>query len=106
MQWHDVARENSIAPGEYVICELADVEVLVANLDGNLYAVENTCTHDGGSLEGACIQNNEIVCPRHGARFCLQTGAVTSPPAYEDLETYPIRILDGRIQVGDQAQET
>ena len=50
----------------------------------------------GGQLEG-----DEIVCPRHGARFCIKTGAVKSPPAYEDIECFPVQIIDGRVQVRD-----
>jgi 3-phenylpropionate/trans-cinnamate dioxygenase ferredoxin subunit len=45
------------------------------------------------------VDGDQIICPRHGARFCLRTGKALTPPAYEDLPTFPVRILDGRIQV-------
>jgi 3-phenylpropionate/trans-cinnamate dioxygenase ferredoxin subunit len=51
------------------------------------------------------MEGGEIVCPRHGARFCLRTGKVLAPPAYEDIDTYPVRVADGRIQVGSQPNE-
>jgi 3-phenylpropionate/trans-cinnamate dioxygenase ferredoxin subunit len=61
-----------------------------------LHAIEDRCTHDDGPLcEGewdsdAC----EVVCPRHGARFDLRTGAALTLPAYLPVETYPVRVRD------------
>ena len=46
-------------------------------------------------------RGDEIICPRHGARFCVKTGAVKCAPAYEDIATFPIRIEQGRLQVRD-----
>ena len=47
----------------------------------------------------AIYQNDEIVCPRHGAHFCVRTGAVTQPPAYEDVPTFAVRVHEGVVQV-------
>ncbi|MGZ8215504.1 MAG: Rieske 2Fe-2S domain-containing protein, partial [Methylosarcina sp.] len=44
---------------------------------------------------------DEIICPRHGARFCVKTGEVKAPPAYEDIASFPVRIENGRVQVRD-----
>ena len=60
---------------------------------------ENACSHDGGDLSEGEINGSEITCPRHGARFCLKTGEVLCAPAFEDIEAYPIRVVDGRIKI-------
>jgi len=106
MAWIKVDAAAAIADGEYkLVTTEDDVELLVAKVDGEFHAIENLCTHDNGSLEGGCIEDGEIVCPRHGARFCLRTGEVTAPPAYEDIEVHPVRIIDGIVEVADEPED-
>lgn len=97
--WIDVAAEGGIPPGGYEIAETDDHVIAVFNVAGNLYAIEDICTHDGEELTGGPVEGDQVICPRHGARFCLRTGKALTPPAYEDLPTYPVRVKDGRIQV-------
>ncbi|MDD1651256.1 MAG: non-heme iron oxygenase ferredoxin subunit [Methylococcaceae bacterium] len=99
-EWIDIAREGSLAYGEHLVLDVDGVEIAIFNVKGVYYAIEDTCTHDGAEIASGELSGCEIVCPRHGARFCLKTGKVLSPPAYEDLATFPIRVQDGRIQVG------
>lgn len=98
-EWLTVAKVGEIEPGDVKELYLEEIELLLVNLDGQYYTIENLCTHDGAPLESGEVEDGEIVCPRHGARFCVKTGAVTCPPAYEDLKTYPTRIVDDQIQV-------
>jgi 3-phenylpropionate/trans-cinnamate dioxygenase ferredoxin subunit len=77
------------------------VQVAVFNLDGELYAIEDVCTHDGGILTGGPVEGDEIVCPRHGARFSIRTGEALTPPAFEPTATFPLRVENGEIQVRD-----
>jgi 3-phenylpropionate/trans-cinnamate dioxygenase ferredoxin subunit len=74
---------------------------VVFNLEGEYYAIEDICTHDGSELTGGTVEGAEIVCPRHGARFCIKTGAALSAPAYEATAVFPVRIEAGAIQVRD-----
>jgi 3-phenylpropionate/trans-cinnamate dioxygenase ferredoxin subunit len=97
--WIDVAAAGDIAPGDYEIAETDEHVIAVFNVDGELYAIEDVCTHDGEELTGGPVEGDQIICPRHGARFCLRSGKALTAPAYEDLPTYPVRIRDGRIQV-------
>jgi 3-phenylpropionate/trans-cinnamate dioxygenase ferredoxin subunit len=97
--WIDVAAAGDIAPGDYEIAETDEHVVAVFNVDGELYAIEDVCTHDGEELTGGPVEGDQIICPRHGARFCLRSGKALTPPAYEDLPTYRVRIRNGRIQV-------
>lgn len=104
-EWIDVAREGSLGEGEYAIVEVEGIEVAVFHVEGCYYAIEDSCTHDGGDIAHGRLDGCEIICPRHGARFCLKTGKVLKPPAYEDLATYPVRVREGRIQVSDEQRE-
>lgn len=97
--WTDVAKTSDIKPGSWQVITLQNLSILIFNLEGNFYAVQNLCTHDGGPLAEGCLVDDEIVCPRHGARFCVRTGAVTQPPAYEDLPTFPVRVVEDVIQL-------
>ncbi|MBI4236671.1 MAG: non-heme iron oxygenase ferredoxin subunit, partial [Chloroflexi bacterium] len=64
-----------------------------------VYAISNLCTHDAGSLAEGETFGYVIECPRHGSRFDIRTGRVLSPPAAEDIRVFPVRVVDGAIQV-------
>lgn len=99
MAWHPVASADSIAPGDYAQVEIDDMLIAVFNVGGEFYAVEDICTHDGGELTGGSLDNDVVICPRHGARFCLRTGAALSPPAYEPTRAFATRLQDGVVQI-------
>ena len=105
MDWIEVAPAGSLAPGEHVIVDVNGVDVAVFNIEGEYLAIQDACTHDGTEIASGVIEGGEIVCPRHGARFCLRSGKVLAPPAYEDIDTYPVRVAEGRIQVGNQPND-
>ncbi len=65
------------------------------------FAIADVCTHDAGQLTGGTVEGDVIVCPRHGARFCIRTGEALSAPAYEPTDTFPVRLHDGEVQVRD-----
>jgi 3-phenylpropionate/trans-cinnamate dioxygenase ferredoxin subunit len=94
-----VAPAESIAPGDYASVELADGFVAVFNVDGEFFAIDDLCTHDGGGLAGGRLEDHQVICPRHGARFCLRTGAALTPPAYEAVRRYETRVTDGVVEV-------
>ncbi len=99
--WQDVAAVEAIPPGSHQVVDVDGAQVAVFNLDGQFYAIEDVCTHDGGTLTGGAVEGEQIVCPRHGARFSIKTGAVLAPPAYEPIHSFPVRIESGRVQVRD-----
>lgn len=100
MQWIPVAPAVSIPDGDYTQVEIDGSLVAVFHVQGAFYAVEDVCTHDGNGLAGGAIEGDVIVCPRHGARFCLKTGAVLGPPAYEPIRSFPTRNNAGMVEVG------
>ncbi len=97
-----MAPAADITPGAWRTVDVDDVAVVVINLKGRFYAIEDMCTHDGGELSGGHIEGCEIICPRHGARFDFTTGDVTAPPAYEPIETFPVRVEGGMVQVKER----
>ncbi|KAF0191156.1 MAG: dioxygenase ferredoxin subunit [Gammaproteobacteria bacterium] len=99
--WIDVVPAEELSPGDYRVTAVDDALIAVFNIDGTFYAIEDICTHDGATLTGGPIEGDQIACPRHGARFCIRTGAVLSPPAYEDVATFPVRVCNGLVQVRD-----
>jgi 3-phenylpropionate/trans-cinnamate dioxygenase ferredoxin subunit len=102
MAWLTVGPADSIAPGDYAQIEVDSVLVAVFNIDGTFYAIDDTCTHDGGGLAGGEIEDHQVICPRHGARFCLRTGQALTPPAYEPVKSYTTRVVDGYVEVGGE----
>ena len=99
--WIKVCATGELLPGEYRNVYDGDTPIAVFNIDGELYAIEDICTHDGGELTGGIIDGNEIECPRHGARFDIRTGAVLCPPAYEPTAKFPVRIEGGSVYTRD-----
>lgn len=101
-KWIDVARVNQLAPGQCKVIDADDTAVAVYNIDGKYYAIEDTCTHDGGELATGELDGDEVICPRHGARFCVKNGAALTAPAYEDVDCYPVRVHNDMIQVAEE----
>ncbi|MCX7100152.1 MAG: non-heme iron oxygenase ferredoxin subunit [Methylobacter sp.] len=99
--WIDVIDENAMANGENLVVDIDGTDVAIFKVDDKFYALEDVCTHDGGEIASGTLEGDEIVCPRHGARFCIKTGEVKAPPAYENINCFPIRIEKGKVQVSD-----
>jgi 3-phenylpropionate/trans-cinnamate dioxygenase ferredoxin subunit len=100
--WVTVCRVDELPPGAHRVVDVDGAPVAVFNLEGQFYAIEDVCTHDGGILTGGPIEGDQIVCPRHGARFCIRTGAALTPPAFEATASFPVRVENGEIQVRDE----
>lgn len=71
---------------------IAGTDVLLCNVDGTIFAVEDVCTHDGGALDQGELDGCRIMCPRHGAYFDVTTGAALTLPAIVPLPTYAVRV--------------
>lgn len=100
-EWVNVAPVEELPPGTFRTVDVDGAQIAVFNVDGEYYAIEDLCTHDGGILTGGTVEGCEVVCPRHGAHFSLKSGAALSPPAYEPVATFPVRIMNGMVQVRD-----
>lgn len=99
-QWIDVAAVSEFPAGTVRVVALDDGrEVAVFNVGGRYYAIEDRCSHEDECLSWGVTEGEEIICPRHGARFSLVTGAPLSPPAYEPVATFALRVEAGMVQV-------
>ena len=99
--WTVVCPLAELPPGSRRTVDIDGALVLVVNSGGELFAVEDVCSHDGAPLGEGSIEGEAVVCPRHGARFCLRTGAVLAPPAYAPIATFPLRVTAGVVEVRD-----
>ena len=97
----EVADADAFPPGSSKIVRDSELWVGVYNCGGALYAIEDRCSHDDGPLcEGDWDEETcTVICPRHGSAFELASGRPLSLPAYEPVETFPVRIVDGVVRV-------
>jgi len=72
---------------------------LLCNVDGDIYAIEDVCTHDGGELDQGWLEGCRIMCPRHGAFFDVTTGAALTLPAVMPVATFKVRLEGNDIFV-------
>lgn len=106
-KWIPVTADSALLDGEHETIATDDgMDILLVRTGAEFFAVENLCTHDGGDLGGGPIEGCEVVCPRHGARFCLRTGEALTAPAYDAIGTFAVRIVDGVVQVWDEPGQT
>ena len=97
----EVCRVEELPPGSMKLVEAGGYEIGVYNCDGEYVAIEDRCSHDDGPLcEGdwdpdRCV----VICPRHGSNFDLRSGRALTLPAYEPVDTYPVRVEDGVVVV-------
>jgi 3-phenylpropionate/trans-cinnamate dioxygenase ferredoxin subunit len=99
--WIEVADQAAIAPGKWAQIDVDGTLIAVFNVGGEFLAIEDICTHDGAVLSGCPLEGEEVVCPRHGARFSVRTGVALTPPAWEPIATFPCKIEDGKVYVRD-----
>ena len=86
------ARRADIPPGAIVRVEAGGHAIAVANVDGEFYAIDDTCTHEEASLSEGGLTGEVVVCARHGARFNVKTGRVLSLPAVRSVATYAVKV--------------
>ena len=92
---------DELPPGSVKIVHAGEISVGVYNLGGELYAIEDRCSHDDGPLAEGDFDVDEgyAICPRHGARIDIRTGKALSLPAVFPVETFPVVIEDGVVKV-------
>ncbi|WP_299028182.1 non-heme iron oxygenase ferredoxin subunit [uncultured Thermanaerothrix sp.] len=95
-----IATLDEIPVGERLFLEINNEPIVVLNLGGTLFAIGDVCTHDEGPLGDGEIEGYQIVCPRHGARFDIQTGKALTLPAVVDIPVYPVRVEGNEVYIG------
>jgi len=97
----DICPVDELPPGRTKIVSWEDLEIGVVNCRGELYAIEDRCSHDDGELMEGDVDCDEraVECPRHGSLFDLRTGKPLTLPAYAPVDTFPVSVEDGVIKV-------
>jgi len=98
-QFHAVFAVTDLEKNSSRAVDVAGHQVLVCNAGGELYAVQNLCTHQASPLEGGRIRNCFISCPLHGARFDLRDGSTKGALTSQALRTYEVRVIEGTVEV-------
>lgn len=95
-----VGKVGELQSGRMKRVNINGQRILLANVDGNFYATDDSCTHEEASLSTGFLKGELVKCPLHGSRFNVRTGEVLEEPAEENLRTYPARIEGNDILIG------
>ena len=97
--WVSGGRADNLPPGKVRTVFGGKGRLAVCNVDNTFHCIDDVCTHDGGSLDQGELEDNEIECPRHGARFDVRTGKALCFPAVMPVKTHQVRLEGGHVQV-------
>ena len=107
MKYVKVARTSEIAAGSKQKITLESQEILLTNIDGSYYAINNKCPHMGGSLYDGNLESDVIVCPRHGSAFNVKTGENVRDAKIlflkikvKDTQSFPVKVEGEDILIG------
>ena len=98
--YYRITTINELPDGERLFFEINGQPIVLFAVNGQYFATSDECSHDGGPIGDGKIEGFEIICPRHGARFDIRTGKATRFPAVEPIAQYPVRVVDGYLEVG------
>jgi len=99
-QFVAISSETDLPDGERLYFDLEGKPVVLFRLGERYYAIGDVCTHDNGPLGDGDVEGHEVICPRHGGRFDIRTGKATRLPAFKPTSYFPVRVVDGQIEVG------
>lgn len=94
-----VATTDEIGPGQTRLVGVSGKQIALFNVDGQFFALDNTCTHRGGPLAEGEVSGHEVTCPWHGGKFDIRTGEVVGPPAPQAVARYSVRVTGTEIGV-------
>ncbi len=92
---------SELPPGQVKVVFSGVEAIGVYNCDGELFAIEDRCTHDDGPLCEGDWDADEcaVYCPRHGAKFDLRTGKALTLPAFQPAKVFPVSVEDGVVKI-------
>ncbi len=98
-EFHEVAGADEVAPGKVKQYQVEGRPVALCNVDGEIYALEDICTHAFAHLSEGGLQGDQIKCPLHGAKFDVKSGKALSLPAVKAVPTHEVKVEDGVVYV-------
>lgn len=99
MSGERVAALADVPEGEVRVVQCAGRSLALSNVGGELHAIDNVCTHDGGPLGEGRLRGDRVICPRHGAAFDARSGRALTLPAVRGVRAYPVRVGGGAVYV-------
>ena len=99
-EYLEIAPASELLNGERLFIEVEGKSIVIFNIADQFFAIADICTHDDGPLGDGDLEGYNIVCPRHGGEFDVRTGKAVQLPVVVDVPAYPVRVVDGMIQVG------
>lgn len=100
VEYYEIAPVSELPNGERLFVQIGEYPIVIFNIAGEFFAIADKCSHDDGPVGEGTLEDHRIVCPRHGAEFDVRSGKVLQMPAVVDIPAYPVRVVDGMIQVG------
>jgi nitrite reductase/ring-hydroxylating ferredoxin subunit len=97
--FEEVAKTSEVPEGAVKVVKVGGIDVMVANLEGKVYAIANSCTHVGGPLGKGKLVGSAIQCPWHGSKFDVKTGAVVVGPAQKPERTFQVKVENSAIWI-------
>ena len=97
--WFKAAERSALGEGEVIGVIVEGREIALYEMDGDIFATDDICTHAYAKLSDGWLDKDEIECPLHAGRFEVKTGKATAPPCTDDLKTYPVRLVGDEIQI-------
>ena len=97
--FREVAKVGQIAENRGLCVEVDGRRIALFKVGGQIHAIEDECSHAGGSLSEGLVEGTEVQCPLHRARFSLVTGEALAPPAYEGVQTFKVRVRADAVEL-------
>jgi naphthalene 1,2-dioxygenase ferredoxin component len=99
-EFHAVAATADVVADAPIKVRVGDKDIALFNLDGEFFAIDNICTHGAAQLSDGYVEGELIECPQHGGSFEIRTGKAAGYPCVVDVESYPVKVENGTIEVG------
>ena len=100
VEFLEIAPSSELPEGERLFVEIGGKPIVIFKRAGQYFSIADICSHDDGPVGEGQLNGYNITCPRHGAQFDVRTGKVVQMPAVVDIPAYPVRLMDGMIQLG------
>ena len=94
-----VSDVSQLSPGTMIAANVGGQSVLVVNVNGDIFAMSDECSHRGGLLSSGELYGTTVTCPLHGSEFDVRSGAVISGPAREPASAYTVRVVGSDVEV-------
>ena len=99
-EYFAISPADSLPEGERLFLEIDNLDIVVFNIRGEFYAIEDRCSHDDGPLGEGELSDHQVICPRHGARFDIKSGNALTLPAVKGVSSFPVQVNEGMIEIG------